>query len=405
MKRHLYPIDPLTGKEDRTLTIWEKICSLDNLRLAHKNASKGKKRYQEVIEFNKDPERHLREIQTMLVLRTYKPLPYEKFNREERGKVREIYKSRYIPERVIQWAVLQVISPILLRQFIHNTYSAIPDRGIHLALKDIQRDIRNDPDGTRYCLKMDVKKYYPSIDRDVLLGYMKRVFKDEGLLWYLDKNINEAPDTGILIGNYLSQFTGNFYLTPFDHWLKEEKGIKHLYRYMDDIVILHESKEFLHQLARDIMEYLGNIHLTIKDNWQVFPVADRGVDFVGYRVFPDFILLRKSTKERMVRKMTAMQDKVNAGKEITYSDYCRFNSYKGWLKHCNGYRLYDKYFRSLEGVMDTYYKTHLKKKKTKKKEVKDNEKVGKSAVNSSAEKSRRLRPKPCVCVLQCQGSA
>ena len=93
MKRHLYPIDPLTGKEDKTQTIWEKICSIENLRLAHKNASKGKSWYKEVREFNKDPEKYLKEIQTMLVTRTYKPLPYEKFLRVERGKEREIYKS------------------------------------------------------------------------------------------------------------------------------------------------------------------------------------------------------------------------------------------------------------------------------------------------------------------------
>ena len=121
MGRYLYPIDPTTGKQDRTLTIWERICSMENLRLAHKNASKGKKWYKEVIEVSKDLDYYLNEIQKMLVNRTYRPSPYFKFEREENGKVREIYKSHYFPERIIQWAVLQVISPILLRQFIFDT--------------------------------------------------------------------------------------------------------------------------------------------------------------------------------------------------------------------------------------------------------------------------------------------
>ena len=361
MKRHLYPIDPNTGKEDRTQTIWERICSMDNLELAHKNASKGKKWYKEVREFNKDPKRHLKAIQDMLVFKTYTPLPYEKFTRKERGKEREIYKSRYFPERVIQWAVLQVISPILLRQLIYDPYSAIPDRGIHLAFKRISADIKADPEGTTYCLKMDVKKFYPSIDREVLIRDYHRLFKDENLLWYLELNIKEAPDTGIPIGNYLSQFSGNFYLSPFDHWIKEVKRVKYYYRYMDDIVILHHSKEYLQQLKLEIIEYMiTDRHLTIKGNYQVFPIADRGVDFVGYRIFPDFILLRNSTAKRLKSKLSKIRMKVKSGTEMSYSDYCCYNSYKGWVGYCNGHRLCEKYFKPLEPHIQEYYQNHLK---------------------------------------------
>ena len=393
MKRHLYPIDPLTGHTDRTLTIWEKICDMDNLRLAHQNASRGKKKYAEVIEVSKDPDTYLKKIQTMLVLRTYKPLPYHKFKRKEHGKERDIYKSHYFPERIIQWAVLQVISPILLKQFIYDTYSAILGRGIHLALERVTDAIRNDRQGTQYCLKMDVRKYYPSIDRNILIEDYRHLFKDEGLLWYLELNINEAPDTGILIGNYLSQFGGNFYLSPFDHWIKEVKGVKHYFRYMVDIVILHGSKEFLQELKVEIFDFLEhNRGLKVKDNYQVFPVADRGVDFVGYRIFPDFTLLRKSTAERMKSKMVIMLNKVNNGGELTYSDYCRFNSYKGWLQFCNGHRLYQKYLAPLEEPIEIYYQTKLKGKRGRRK----HESNRKGVLNSKTEVCG-VRQQSCVC--------
>lgn len=334
---------------------------MENLRLAHQNASKGKKWYKEVREFDKDPEKYLKQIQTMLVLKTYKPLPYFKFTRVERGKEREIYKSKYFPERIIQWAVLQVISPILLRQFIYDTYSAIPERGIHLALKRVLEAVQSDPVGTQCCLKMDVKKYYPSIDREILIQDYERLFKDEDLLWYLRLNIRESPDTGIPIGNYLSQFSGNFYLSSFDHWIKEVKGVKYYYRYMDDIVILHESKEYLQQLSVEIIEYLAEKkHLTIKGNHQVFYLKDRGLDFVGYRIFPDFVLLRSSTANRMKTKLTAIREKAESGGQITYSEYCCFNSYKGWLLYCNSHRLYMKYFEPLEKTMEEYHDKHLK---------------------------------------------
>lgn len=361
MKRHLYPIDPITGKEDKTLTIWEKICTTENITLAHKNASKGKKWYKEVRVFDEDPDRYIAEIQNMLVLKTYVPIDYFKFLRKERGKERIIYKSKYFPERVIQWAVLQVISPIILRQFIYDTYSAIPERGIHLAFDRIKHDIQSDPKGTKYCLKMDVKKFYPSIDREILIKDYEKIFKDEDLLWYLRLNITSSPDTGIPIGNYLSQFSGNFYLSPFDHWIKEVKGVKYYYRYMDDIVFLHSSKEYLHKLEKEIIEYMEvERHLTIKQNYQVFPVEDRGVDFVGYRIFPDFVLLRSSTANRMKYKLTVMIQKVRNGGSLSYSDYCCFNSYLGWVSYCNGHRLYLKYFVPLEPYVEEYYIKHLK---------------------------------------------
>lgn len=208
---------------------------------------------------------------------------------------------------------------------------------------------------------MDVKKFYPSIDRDILIKDYERLFKDESLLWYLRLNIVSSPDTGIPIGNYLSQFSGNYYLSPFDHWIKEVKGVKYYYRYMDDIVFLHHSKEYLHELEKEIIEYMRvERHLTIKGNYQVFPVADRGVDFVGYRIFPDFILLRSSTANRMKSKLTAMLQKVRRGGELSYSDYCSYNSYLGWVSYCNGYRLYSKYFAPLKPYVEEYYKKYLK---------------------------------------------
>lgn len=390
MRRYLYPLDPITGKVDRTLTIWERVCSMDNLRLAHENASKGKKWYTEVREIEKNLDYYLYEVQKMLVNRTYYPRPYFKFERRENGKVREIYKSHYFPERIIQWAVLQVISPILLRQFIFDTYSAVPDKGIHLALERVKHAVQTDKVGTAYCLKMDVRKYYPSIDRQVLIDDYRHLFKDEGLLWYLELNINEAPDTGILIGNYLSQFGGNFYLSPFDHWLKEVKGVKYYYRYMDDIVILHDSKEYLHQLKAEIIQYLGEERgLHIKDNYQVFPVADRGIDFVGYRIFPDYTLLRKSTASRMKAKMLKIQWKVDNGVPLTYSDFCCYNSYLGWLIHCDGHRLKEKYLTPLHDAMNTYYTTVIKGGK-------DSESNRKSVIDCKAE-TCGVRHKPCVC--------
>ena len=230
--------------------------------------------------------------------------------------------------------------------------------------KEIKHAVQNDVPGTQYCLKLDAKKYYPSIDHNILKDKYRRLFKDNDLLWLLDEIIDSTPgDKGIPIGNYLSQYSGNYYLSSFDHWLKEVKGVKYYYRYMDDIVILASSKEYLHQLRKDIEEYFRTeLKLSIKENWQVFPTFKRGIDFVGYRIFLGYSLLRKSTCKQMKAKMVRIRKKVESGQEMNFSEWCSINSYKGWLMHCDSYRLTMKYIDPIQKYADEYYIKNIKGK-------------------------------------------
>nr|UVY03876.1 MAG: MatK/TrnK amino terminal region [Bacteriophage sp.] len=358
MKRYSHPIG------DSSHTLWDAICSMDNLKLAHQNAKKGKGWYKEVKMVDENPDYYFGLLQEMLINHTYKTSEYQTFYKTDSNKKRLIFKLPYFPDRICQWAVLQVIEPIILKNFTADTYSAIPDRGIHKCLAKLQDALQNDVKGSQYCLKIDAKQYYPSIDHHILKMKYRRLFKDADLLWLLDEIIDSTPgDKGIPIGNYLSQWSGNFYLSSFDHWIKEVKGIKHYFRYMDDIVILHESKEYLHQLRKEIDAYFQiELKLTIKENWQVFPTYKRGIDFVGYRSFLNYTLLRKSTCKNFKVKMVAINKKRLNGKSLTYSEWCSINSYKGWLKHCNSYRLQIKYLKPLEQYADNYYNQNIKMK-------------------------------------------
>lgn len=344
--------------------LYEKICDLDNLRIAHRNARKGKGWYKEVKMVDSDEEHYLKMLQEMLIKKTYKTSEYETFLKNDGSKQREIYKLPYFPDRICQWAIMQVIEPILMNNFTKDTYSAIPGRGIHLAKKRLTAAIQNDVPGTQYTLKLDVRKYYPSINHDILKSKYRRLFKDENLLWLLDEIIDSTPDgSGIPIGNYLSQYSGNFYLSAFDHWIKEVKKVKYYFRYMDDIVILGNTKEELHQMKRDIEEYfMTELKLTIKGNWQVFPTFIRGIDYVGYRIFLDYSLLRKSTCKNFKRKMRGINKKCMAGNEMTYSEWCSINSYKGWLLWCDSYRLTEKYITPIQSFADDYYENKVKRK-------------------------------------------
>lgn len=365
--------------------LYEQICDIENLRKAHQHAKKGKGWYQEVKMIDENPEYYLGLLQEMLVNHTYKTSEYEVFYKTEGKKTRKIYKLPYFPDRICQWAILQVIEPYIIRNLTDDTYSAIPNRGIHKALFRLQDAMWNDVPACQYCLKIDARHYYQSINHELLKQKYARLFKDDELLWLLGEIIDSIqtaeiedlsaiylleedidPNTGIPIGNYLSQYSGNYYLSSFDHWIKEEKKVKYYFRYMDDICIFGETKEELHELRKEIDLYFKqNLKIRVKDNWQIFPSYVRGVDFLGYRTFLNYTLLRKSTCLDMERKLTAIRQKVESGNMMNYSEWCCINSYKGWLKWCDSFRLQQKYVVPLLPYADEYYKCNIKPKSKK----------------------------------------
>ena len=320
--------------------LFTKVYALENIRLAHENAQRGKSHYREVKMLNSDPEKYFLEIQDMLKNKTFCNSKYEKIIRVmDNGKVREIYKLPYFPDRIIHHCIVQVMEDIWTSTFIKETYSCIKGRGIHKCMKKIKRDLL-DRENTKYCLKMDVKKFYPSVDHNILKHLLNRKIKDKDMMWILSEIIDSMP--GVPIGNYLSQYFGNIYLSYFDHWMKEQKNCKYYYRYCDDIVVLSDSKSTLHRIRREVDEYFRlNLKLEMKKNWQVFPVASRGIDFLGYRFFHGYTLLRKSIAKRFVSKANNIR---RNWEKMSYSSVVNgIMSYYGWVKHGNCKNLLNKH--------------------------------------------------------------
>lgn len=223
---------------------------------------------------------------------------------------------------------MNIMEPIFVSTFTADTYSCIKGRGIHAAASAVKNALR-DVAGIQYCLKLDIKKFYPSVDHDTLKQLLTRKIKDIDLLWLLNGIIDSAD--GLPIGNYLSQYFANFYLTGFDHWLKEVKHVKYYFRYADDMVLLSDNKQDLHQLLSDIRNYLkDNLKLTVKQNYQIFPVKARGIDFVGYKFYHTHTLLRKSIKKNFARMLASNKNSASIA------------SYKGWTKHCDSKHLIKK---------------------------------------------------------------
>lgn len=309
----------------RQNNLYDQICSPENLRLADVKASKGKRRQRGVRAHRRNQEANLLQVERMLVNETYRTSPYYTFTIRE-PKERTIFQLPYFPDRIIHHAVMNILEPCFMRVFTADTYSCIKRKGIHAASRALRRALCDEA-GTQYCLKLDIKKFYPSVDHDILKALLRRKFKDRRLLNLLDGIIDSAD--GLPIGNYLSQYFANFYLTYFDHWLKEVKGVKYYFRYADDIVILAPDKVTLHALLADIKKYLTvELKLTVKQNYQVFPVDARGIDFVGYVHFHSHTRLRKTIKKNFARKV------FHGAKPLTIA------SYYGWTKYCNGKHLF-----------------------------------------------------------------
>jgi hypothetical protein len=294
----------LTGRfrGDKTMkrynNLYEKIYNIDNIRLAHKRAQLGKKHYKEVMRFNRNENFYIEKIHQMLKSKTFVNSQYEIFIKNDKGKEREIYKLPYFPDRVIHHAIMQVLEPIWFKTLISDTYQSIRGRGVHKAKKKIERIIRKDK--PVYCLQLDVQKFYPSINNDILKQIIRKKIKCKDTLTLLDEIIDSTK--GVPIGNYMSQYFGNLYLTYFDHWVKEKLGVKHYFRYCDDIVILHDDKEYLHDVFNTIKEYLDKeLKLSIKGNYQVYQVNKRGVDFLGFRFFHQYTMIRNKIKKNMVK--------------------------------------------------------------------------------------------------------
>ncbi len=310
--------------------LYQQIYNIENIKLAHKNARKGKLHYSEVIKVDSNPSYYFNKIHNMLKNKTFKNSYYDIFIKKDNGKDREIYKLPYFPDRIIHHAIMQIIEPIWKKSLINDTYSSIKGRGIHKGVERIKEALK-DTDNTKYCLKLDIRKYYPSVNNIILKKVIRNKIKDKELLWLLDNIIDSAP--GIPIGNYLSQYFANLYLSKFDHWVKEILKIKYYFRYCDDLVILSDSKEKLHVIFKKINDYFINIlKLTIKKNYKIFPTTT-GIDFLGYKFYSKYTLIRKRIKNNCFKKLKSRNIK-----KLQKS----MSSYYGWFIHCNSHNLRTK---------------------------------------------------------------
>lgn len=314
------------------------IAGLDNLQRAYLKAARGKKHLAEVIGFTSNLAENLERMRLGLVEENVEVGDYRFFTVHD-PKLREICAAAF-PERVLHHAIMNICEPALEKYAIHHSYACRKDKGSRKALSTAQQYAGQYP----FYLKLDIRKYFDSIDHEVLLEHIKRQIKDRkviDLFATIFATYHTVPGKGLPIGNLVSQHMANFYLGHFDHWIKDDRGVKGYLRYMDDFLVFGNSRQQLKKLLTDIQSFLQQeLALELKDNIQLNRCR-LGIPFLGYRVYPNRFTLLARSKKRFVEKFVDYEQRYINGDwdEETLADhinplveFVRFGDKGGWRR-------------------------------------------------------------------------
>lgn len=319
---------------------YEKLSFL-KMYAAYERASKGKQKRRDVIAYSIDLETNLMNLVNNIKKKRYQIGNYHVFTIYEPKE--RIIQSLPFKDRIVhQWYVEEFIIPYVVPKFIKDTYACIKNRGTHKAALTCQHYMRlmKRKKKEYYILKCDIKKYFYSIDKNILYQIMCKYFKDKAFLEFTHQLIFDAGNSlGIPIGNYTSQYFANIYLNELDHFIKETLRVKYYIRYMDDFVLLLESKEKAKDYFVQISFFLNrNLHLELNQKSKYFS-RNLGVDFCGYKIYETHLLLRKRSKKNIYQKIKKWNKLEKPNKNVLLC----WNSWLAHAKHADTYKLCKKY--------------------------------------------------------------
>ena len=280
-----------------------------------------------------------------LVNQTYNHGGYKAFKIND-PKPRNIHKAN-VRDRLLHHAIYRILYPFFERTFITDSYSCRIRKGTHRAVNRFcEFACKASKNNTRSCwiLKCDIKKFFASVDHQILLNILGEYISD-GRIILLLKNVidsfsSEKPGIGISLGNLTSQLFANIYLNKLDQFIKHKLGTKYYLRYADDFVILSENKKWLRMQIRMIQEFLWNdLKFELHNNKVFIRKFNQGIDFLGYVVLPHYRVLRTRTKRRIFRKIRQKRLDFENGKISEESFNKSLQSYLGILKHCYGHKV------------------------------------------------------------------
>lgn len=313
---------------------YDTIISLENLLVSWREFLRGKRKRKDVAGFSITFMDNILKLHKELKEKTYKHRSYQAFKIND-PKPRDIHKAT-VRDRIVHHAIYRTLYLYFDKKFIYDSYSCRNNKGTHKAINRFRRTVwkvsQNDS-RTAWVLKCDIKKFFASINHDILKNILSRHIVNKDVLWLLGQIIDSfhaknGYPTGLPLGNVISQLLINIYMNEFDQFLKRNLKIRFYIRYADDFVIFHSQKDYLEKLLPKISQYLENqLKLSLHQKKVFIKSISSGIDFLGWVNFPHHRVLRTATKRRMFNKLRLK----HSNGSIT--------SYLGMLSHGNAYKL------------------------------------------------------------------
>jgi len=334
--------------------LYDKICSTENINLAYRKARKGKGNRYYVKKFELNLQTNILNLQKELREMTYNPKPLKTFVIRD-PKTRVISASDF-RDRIVHHALCNIIEPIFDKTFIHDSYASRKNKGTHKAIKrfdefkrkitangKLMKNSKYSDMVVGYILKVDIKHYFDSVDHDVIIGSIKRKIRDKKVLWIikkiLDNHNTRICRKGMPIGNLTSQLFANIYLNSLDYFVKQKLRVKYYIRYLDDFVIFSRNKQKLESHKNRIIEFLKTIKLELHPEKSNIIPLNKGINFLGFRIFYHYKLLKKSNLRGFRMRLSDWKGAYVA-REISKEKLDeKINGWTEYARHGNTYRL------------------------------------------------------------------
>jgi RNA-directed DNA polymerase len=315
---------------------YEHIISVENLLEAWKEFILGKKGRKDAQEFQRNLMSHIISIHNDLADKTYTHSAYEAFNISD-PKPRNIHKAK-VRDRLLHHALYRKLYPYFDKRFIYNSYSCRVGKGSHRALNQFRKyshKVSKNYTRTAWILKCDIRKFFASIDHNILLNILDGKIQDKNIMWLLTRIISSFYSTengkGLPLGNLTSHLLVNIYMNEFDQFAKHGAKAKYYIRYADDFMVMDASRNTLEDILSRFHTFLnGELKLSLHPDKVFVKTLASGVDFLGWVHFPGHRVLRAATRKRMLRNLTSTSSKEQIA------------SYVGLMKHGNAHRLCQK---------------------------------------------------------------
>lgn len=332
--------------------LYEKIYQFENILTAAYQCRKGKSKKQSTLDFFNHLEENVIQIQNELMWNEFTVSPYHHFFVFE--PKRRLISAPTFKDRVIHRAIYNIIEPFCDKTYIHDSYACRRSKGAHKGADRAQSMIRKveRQSGKAYIFKADIYHYFSSIDHEILkrlVAIKIKCTRTQALLNYIiDHSPSDGDGVGIPLGNLTSQVFANIYLNELDRFMKHTLKVKNYCRYMDDFVVISSDKDDLYRIRKLAEDFVNNeLRLKFNSKTQIFPIGKkngRALDFLGYRMYADHRLLRKSSVKRIKRKISKYRKKYAAGELSVSEVQLKIQSWIGHAGHANSHNLIKSLF-------------------------------------------------------------